>query len=170
MGNNIYSTNPGNPLREGKYLLHRTGNLLHHTCYAQVTFPPPLSSSGPLCYNIFSARAKNSKTFVALMSTGRTLSLPDCFLLCLGFAHVFRPPSTAILFDSFRRPHFPSDLWRPLFICVARACGRPARRSSATRAQQRAGEHVDWSRSRRKSGARVSEGARHRAMGEEGGC
>ena len=39
----MYSTEPGNRLREGKYLLHGMGSLPRHTCFAQVLISQPVS-------------------------------------------------------------------------------------------------------------------------------
>jgi len=60
VGKKIYSTEPGNRLREGKYLLHDMGNLLRHSRYAQVLISQPLSSPSALCYhNLFHIRARD---------------------------------------------------------------------------------------------------------------
>ena len=60
VGKKIYSTEPGNRLREGKYLLHDMGNLLRHSHYAQVLISQPLSSPSALCYhNLFHIRARD---------------------------------------------------------------------------------------------------------------
>ena len=68
-GEKIYSAEPGNRPREGKYLLHEMRNLLRHTCYAQVLISQPLSSSSALRIHTFRTLAKNSETFVLLMYT-----------------------------------------------------------------------------------------------------
>ena len=60
MGKEIYSTEPGNRLREGKYLLHDMGNLLRHSSYAQVLISQPLSSASAMCYHNFSIFAQET--------------------------------------------------------------------------------------------------------------
>ena len=67
VGKKIYSTDPGNRLREEIYLLHAVGNLLRHTCYAHVLMSQPLSSASALCDHMFGPVPKNSSTFVLLM-------------------------------------------------------------------------------------------------------
>ena len=60
VGEKIYSAEPGNLLREAKYLLHHMRNLLRHTCYARVLISQPLSSSSALRIHTFRTLAKNS--------------------------------------------------------------------------------------------------------------
>ena len=76
VGRKIYSTEPGNRLRVGIYLLHAVGNLLRHTCYAHVLISQLLSSASALRDHIFRTVAKNSETFVLLMGMFLSLSFP----------------------------------------------------------------------------------------------
>ena len=98
MGKEIYSAEPGNLLREGKYLPHEMRNLLRHACYAQVFISQPLSSSAALRIHSFPILGKSSETLVLL--TGMFFSS------CLPW-WVFPHPDIMVVRDGHRIALFP---------------------------------------------------------------
>ena len=123
VGKEIYSAEPGDRLREGKYILHEMRVLFRHTCYAQVLISQPLSSSSALRIHTFRTLAKNSETFVLLMGMFFQLVSSMVGVPPARFHASSWRPSYSILVALFRIPRFELALRRALsFVSFAAAC------------------------------------------------